>query len=387
MARRKLSALFQTGSLALQGAQIVQLGAAYAARADHIDVIHHLGVHREDTLHALAKTDLADGDALAHAHAVAGNQHAFESLQALFLAFPDFHVNLDGVTGAKFGELFLPLVLGNEFGQQRILHDNVRNLLVYNMFGLPALGGESRHVSLLFRRSHGSHVQEQDMARFSRLKVLNTMIDTGLVPVFYHPNLEVAREVAAACLAGGCRMLEFTNRGDHAWEVFNELEKYCARELPEMILGAGSIVDPGTASLYINCGANFVVGPALNPDVARTCNRRKIPYSPGCGSASEISQAEELGCEIIKVFSGKEVGGPAFVKSVKGPCPWVSIMPTGGVEATEASLKSWFGAGVSCVGMGSNLVSGELLKAGDYPGIAANVRATLDLIRTIRGGK
>src|ERR1035437_7245196 len=143
MARRKLSALFQTGSLALQGAQIVQLGAAYAARADHIDVIHHLGVHREDTLHALAKTDLADGDALAHAHAVAGNQHAFESLQALFLAFPDFHVNLDGITGAKFGELFLPLVLGNEFGQQRILHDNVRNLLVYNMFSRGRTSGGS----------------------------------------------------------------------------------------------------------------------------------------------------------------------------------------------------------------------------------------------------
>jgi 2-dehydro-3-deoxyphosphogluconate aldolase/(4S)-4-hydroxy-2-oxoglutarate aldolase len=232
-----------------------------------------------------------------------------------------------------------------------------------------------------------NHIQERYMARFSRLKVLNTMIDTGLVPVFYHPNLEVARQVAAACLAGGCRLLEFTNRGDHAWEVFNELEKYCARELPDMILGVGSIVDPGTASLYINCGANFVVGPVLNPDVARTCNRRKIPYSPGCGSASEISQAEELGCEIVKVFPGKEVGGPAFVKSVKGPCPWVSIMPTGGVEATQASLMSWFGAGVSCVGMGSNLVSGELLKAGDYAGIAANVRATLDLIRSIRGGK
>jgi 2-dehydro-3-deoxyphosphogluconate aldolase/(4S)-4-hydroxy-2-oxoglutarate aldolase len=232
-----------------------------------------------------------------------------------------------------------------------------------------------------------NRIQERYMARFARLKVLNTMIDTGLVPVFYHPDLEVARQVAAACLAGGCRLLEFTNRGDHAWEVFNELEKYCARELPDMILGVGSVVDPGTASLYINCGANFVVGPVLNPDVARTCNRRKIPYSPGCGSASEISQAEELGCEIVKVFPGKEVGGPAFVKSVKGPCPWVSIMPTGGVEATEASLKSWFGAGVSCVGMGSNLVSGELLKAGDYAGIAANVRAALDLIRSIRGGK
>jgi len=225
------------------------------------------------------------------------------------------------------------------------------------------------------------------MARFARLKVLNKMIETGMVPVFYTGDIEVAKKVAAAILAGGCPFLEFTNRGDHAWEVFSELDRYCARELPEMILGVGSVVDAGTASLYINCGANFVVGPVLNAEVARACNRRKIPYSPGCGSASEISQAEELGCEIVKMFPGAEVGGPKFVKGVKGPCPWTSIMPTGGVESTEASLRAWFDAGVSCVGMGSNLITKELLSARDYGGITAKVKDTLALIAKIRGGK
>jgi len=225
------------------------------------------------------------------------------------------------------------------------------------------------------------------MARYTRLQVLNTILETGLVPVFYDPDVEVAKKVARACLEGGCRLFEFTNRGDHAAEVFTALESYCRKELPELILGVGSVLDPYTAAIYINAGANFVVGPLLNAEVARICNRRKVPYSPGCGSATEISQAEELGCEIIKIFPGAEVGGPGFVKAVLGPCPWVSMMPTGGVECTEASIKAWFGAGVAAVGIGSNLIRKDLLKAGNYAGITDVVKQTLQLIKGVRAKK
>ncbi len=219
------------------------------------------------------------------------------------------------------------------------------------------------------------------MARYTRLQVLNAMVETGLVPVFYHADVETACQVARAVSAGGARFLEFTNRGDHAFEVYTELDKFCRKEVPELILGVGSIVDQVTAGLYINLGANFVVGPTLNPEVAKVCNRRKVPYSPGCGSVSEISAAEELGVEIVKIFPGEQVGGPGFVKSVLGPCPWTRIMPTGGVDATEASLKGWFGAGVAAVGMGSNLVTSEALKNKDWAAISAKTRETLEIIR------
>ncbi|MCX7804456.1 MAG: bifunctional 4-hydroxy-2-oxoglutarate aldolase/2-dehydro-3-deoxy-phosphogluconate aldolase [Planctomycetota bacterium] len=225
------------------------------------------------------------------------------------------------------------------------------------------------------------------MARFTRMQVLNAMYEKGVVPVFYHPDVEVVRNVAKAVFKGGLNLLEFTNRGDLAFSVFMELEKFCAADLPGMITGVGSVVDPATAGLYINCGANFVVGPLLNPDVAKACNRRKVPYCPGCGSASEISLAEELGCEIVKVFPGDSVGGPQFVKSVKAPCPWVSIMPTGGVETTEESLRAWFEAGVACVGVGSNLITKELLKKKDYDGISRKVEETLAIIRKVRGSR
>jgi 2-dehydro-3-deoxyphosphogluconate aldolase/(4S)-4-hydroxy-2-oxoglutarate aldolase len=222
------------------------------------------------------------------------------------------------------------------------------------------------------------------MARFSRLEVLSTMIDLGLVPVFYHPDLDVATQVVAACRAGGARVVEFTNRGDLAFQTFTELAKHIAEHKLHVVLGVGTIVDAPTAALYLSAGANFVVGPSLNPEVARLCNRRKVAYLPGCGSATEIAQAEELGVEIVKVFPGSAVGGPGFVKAVLGPMPWTNIMPTGGVDATEESIRSWFEAGAACVGIGSKLIAKDLVTAGNFDAISAKVAQVLAWIEEAR---
>ncbi|OGJ88366.1 MAG: bifunctional 4-hydroxy-2-oxoglutarate aldolase/2-dehydro-3-deoxy-phosphogluconate aldolase [Candidatus Raymondbacteria bacterium RifOxyA12_full_50_37] len=225
------------------------------------------------------------------------------------------------------------------------------------------------------------------MARFSRMQVLGAMYDISLVPVFFSPDIDVAKNVACAVSRGGCKLLEFVNRGDHGYEVFSELERIMAKEDPSMILGAGSISDPYTAAMFLNCGANFIVGPMLNAEVAKICNRRMVPYSPGCGSATEIANAQELGVEICKVFPGEQVGGPKFVKAVIGPMPWTKIMPTGGVKSTKESIGEWINAGVAAMGMGSELVTKELLSKKDWKGIEENVRNTLALVKEAKANK
>ncbi len=222
------------------------------------------------------------------------------------------------------------------------------------------------------------------MARFNRMESLNRMKNIGMIPVFYEGDFETAKGIIKACAEAGATVIEFTNRGDFASEVFARLEQYAANEIPELILGVGSIVDPYTAAIYVDKGASFVVGPILNPDVAKFCNMRKIPYSPGCGSATEINLAHELGCEIVKVFPAGEVGGPGFVKSICGPMPWTSIMPTGGVLPTKESLTAWFNAGVTCVGMGSNLITKEAVGKKDFNSIKNSVQECLQLIKEIR---
>lgn len=223
------------------------------------------------------------------------------------------------------------------------------------------------------------------MARFDRLTVLNTVLEVGLVPLFYHGDAEVAQQVAGALSRGGSRVLEFTNRGDFALEVFIPLIKACAKNYPDLIVGVGSIEDAPTAALFIAHGANFVVGPNFNEEVARLCNRRKIAYMPGCGTVNEITRAEEWGAEIVKAFPGTAVGGPGFIKDVRGPRPWTRIMPTGGVSTEEANLKSWFDAGAACVGMGSNLVRKEWVSAGNFQAIEDATRGAIEMIRKVRG--
>jgi 2-dehydro-3-deoxyphosphogluconate aldolase/(4S)-4-hydroxy-2-oxoglutarate aldolase len=219
------------------------------------------------------------------------------------------------------------------------------------------------------------------MSRFTRIKVATVMMETGIIPVFYHRDIHTCMQVLKACYDGGIRVFEFTNRGDYAHEVFRDLNKYAEKEIPEMILGVGSVVDAGTASLYIQMGAAFIVSPIINEETGRTCNRRKILWSPGCGSVSEISKAEELGAEIVKIFPGSQVGGPGFVEAVKGPMPWTNIMPTGGVEATEESLSVWFKAGAACVGMGSQLLKKSLIEQNDFGKITATCHYVMELAK------
>jgi 2-dehydro-3-deoxyphosphogluconate aldolase/(4S)-4-hydroxy-2-oxoglutarate aldolase len=205
-----------------------------------------------------------------------------------------------------------------------------------------------------------------------------------MLPIFYHRNIDVMQHALKACYDAGVRVFEFTNRGDFAHEIFTQLEKWTAAECPDMILGVGTIVDAATAALYIQCGANFVVGPSLNPDIFKVCNRRLIAYVPGCGSVSEIGYAQELGAEIVKIFPAGNVGGPSFVKNMKAPMPWTRIMVTGGVETTEENLSQWFAAGADCVGIGSSLFPKEVVSSGNWSAVTDICRTTLCSISKIK---
>lgn len=219
-----------------------------------------------------------------------------------------------------------------------------------------------------------------------RLSVLTALQAQGICPVFYHSDPETALNVIRACARGGAPVIEFTNRGDFAVDLFGEIARELGRTDPDIVLGIGSVLDAGTAAMFLNRAARFVVSPALVPEVAQVCNRRMVAYFPGCGSVTDISNAHALGCEIVKLFPGASVGGPDFVKAVLGPMPWTKIMPTGGVDPDPASIAKWFSAGIVAAGMGSRLITDAAVRDGDWAGIETSVRDAVEAVRAFRAG-
>ena len=226
------------------------------------------------------------------------------------------------------------------------------------------------------------------MANFYKSEVITTMREQVLVPVFYHADREVVLEIMGACVRGGSRIVEFTNRGEGAADLFGEVVKTCRAKYPALMVGVGSIREEVTAGIYIGKGADFVVGPTFNPKVSEITNRHAVPYLPGCGSATEISDAEAAGSEIVKVFPAQEVGGVAFFKAVHGPAPRTQMMPTGGVNITAESIYGWLTVGqAAALGIGSELIRKELVAKKDWAAIETNVRHTLHLIRVVKAKK
>ncbi|NMM48877.1 bifunctional 4-hydroxy-2-oxoglutarate aldolase/2-dehydro-3-deoxy-phosphogluconate aldolase [Marinigracilibium pacificum] len=222
------------------------------------------------------------------------------------------------------------------------------------------------------------------MAKYNRNEVIDQMMETGIIPVFYHPDVDICKNILQSCYDGGIRVFEFTNRGEGSFRIYEELQIYVNKFLPDLILGIGSIIDAPTSANYISIGANFIVSPIFNPEIAKICNRQKIAWVPGCGSLTEISNAEEYGADLIKIFPARQVGGPEFIKAIHGPCPWTKIMPTGGVNPTKADLIEWFSAGAHCVGIGSKLITSEIIQNKSYDDLTLQIKSLLDIVKEIR---
>ncbi len=205
-----------------------------------------------------------------------------------------------------------------------------------------------------------------------------------IIPVFYSADAEMAKNIVRACYKGGIRVFEFTNRGSAAGEVFEELVRMAAAECPEMELGIGSIVDGESCRRFVGTGAKFVVGPVFSADVMDVARELSVPYIPGAATPTEIFNAHRLGAPMVKVFPAAELGGPAFVKAVLAPMPWLPIMVTGGVEPTVENLTAWFRAGAKCVGIGSNLFPKELVAAGKWDEITELCTKTVTIVTDLK---
>lgn len=220
------------------------------------------------------------------------------------------------------------------------------------------------------------------MKNVTHEQILKRMEQGGLVPVFNHTDAEIAQSVVDACYHGGVRVFEFTNRGENALEVFEALVDH-SKKYEDLILGIGTIFSAKDAQEFADKGASFIVSPAMIPEIAHFCNSKNLLWVPGCGTVTEIHEAIKLGAKLVKAFPGN-VLGPGFIKSVKAVFPKVPLMPTGGVAPTEENLSQWFGAGVTCVGMGSKLLGKEMITNQKFEELESLVRETLAKIAKIR---
>jgi len=215
--------------------------------------------------------------------------------------------------------------------------------------------------------------------------ILQSILDQGILPLFYWDSAEVSIEVTRVLYKAGVRALEYTNRGKAALENFRALKMALTIEAPDLYLGIGTIKTADEARAFIEAGADFIVAPIVNPEVAAVAAESDMLWIPGCMTPSEIIKAEELGAMFVKLFPGNLLG-PGFMSAIKELFPDLSFMPTGGVEVNKENLSAWFKSGVVAVGMGSKLITKDILEKKDYATLTLKTQEALNLINEVRKG-
>jgi len=211
--------------------------------------------------------------------------------------------------------------------------------------------------------------------------ILEKLHKTRLLPLFYNDDVNVSKNLIDALTSASLNVIEFTNRGADAKNIFPELITYVENKT-EVDLGIGSIKSTEEAKLFIDLGAKFIVSPFLDEEIGKTCQNNEVLWIPGCGTLSEMIRAEKIGAQLIKLFPGS-VYGSKFISSVLAPCPWLKIMPTGGVTTDQDNIKGWLDAGAFCLGMGSNLFPSNLLNSSDTTDLQAHIESVIKKINSV----
>ena len=212
-------------------------------------------------------------------------------------------------------------------------------------------------------------------------EIVDVLERAPIVPLYYHEDPATACSLMDACYLGGARALEFTNRGEHAMRVFTAMCKHRDANYPDMALGIGSISNTEQIQNFIDVGADFLVSPFISKSLADFAKSKDIFWTGGCGTLTEMQTAYSWGVPLLKLFPGN-IYGPAMIKAAKAPCPWLKIMPTGGVKPEKENLEAWFGAGATCVGMGSQLFTKDENGAYNYASITEKVASSLRIALT-----